>query len=139
LLPSGIPPQSLLATQSFVERHRLQLVHDPRARLHHAVPMPQQLPQIAILPARHPDLGKTIFQQQSQNQFRILAIRLLLAYSLGSDLSRVSNPQLKPQLSEQSFKPASVPARFHAHAHDRALNSEIAIKLFRFLPVLQPS
>jgi hypothetical protein len=32
----------------------LQLVHDPRARLHHAVPVPQQLPQIPVLPARYP-------------------------------------------------------------------------------------
>jgi len=35
--------------------------------------MPQQLPQIPILPIRHPDLRKTIFQHQSQNQLRILA------------------------------------------------------------------
>ena len=31
------------------------------------------------LPARHPDLRKTIFQHQSQNQLGILAIRLLLS------------------------------------------------------------
>jgi len=42
--------------------------------------MPQQLPQITILITRHPDLRKTIFEQQSQNQLRILAIRFLLAY-----------------------------------------------------------
>ncbi|MGB9234154.1 MAG: hypothetical protein WCC04_07040 [Terriglobales bacterium] len=35
-----VPPQPLLATQSFVERYGLQLVHHPRARLHHVVPMP---------------------------------------------------------------------------------------------------
>jgi hypothetical protein len=34
----------------------LQLVHDPGPRLHHAMPVPQQLPQIPVLPARHPDL-----------------------------------------------------------------------------------
>jgi hypothetical protein len=96
LLASGISPQPLLTTQSFVERHRLQLIHDPRARLHHPVSMPQQLPQIAVLPTRHPDLGKPIFQQQAQNQLRILPIRFLLAYSLGPDLRRVSDPQLKP-------------------------------------------
>ena len=50
---------------------RLQLVHDPRARLHHPVPMPQQLPQISILPARHPDLPKAIFEHQTQNQLRV--------------------------------------------------------------------
>jgi hypothetical protein len=37
-------PQPLLTAQTFIERYGLQLVHDSRARLHHAVPMPQQLP-----------------------------------------------------------------------------------------------
>jgi hypothetical protein len=71
----GFSPQLFLAAQSFVQRHRLQLVHNPRARLHHPVPMPQQLPQISILRARYPDSRKAIFQQQSQYQLRILAIR----------------------------------------------------------------
>jgi hypothetical protein len=48
LLPSVLPPQPLLAAQAFVQRHRLQLIHNPGARLHHAVPMPQQLPQVSI-------------------------------------------------------------------------------------------
>jgi len=56
------------------------------------VSVPQQLPQIAILPARHPDLRKAIFQHQFQNQLGILAIRFLLAYSLRTDLSCVTNP-----------------------------------------------
>ena len=30
------PPQLFLSPQSFVQRHRMQLVHDPRAHLHHA-------------------------------------------------------------------------------------------------------
>jgi hypothetical protein len=34
-----------------VQCHGLQLVHDPRTRLHQAVPIPQQLPQIAFLPS----------------------------------------------------------------------------------------
>src|SRR5438045_8022971 len=54
-------------------------VHDSRARLHHAMPMPQELPQIAVLPTRYPDLRKAIFQQQTQNQLCVLSIRLLLA------------------------------------------------------------
>jgi hypothetical protein len=65
LLPSGIPPEPSPAAQSFVERHRLQLIHDPRARLHHPVPVPQQLPQIPVLPARYPDLREAVFQQQT--------------------------------------------------------------------------
>jgi len=50
-----------------VERHRLQLVHDPRARLHHPVPGPQQLPQIAILPVRHPDLPGILLSTDGQD------------------------------------------------------------------------
>ena len=61
LLPSVFAPQPLLSAQTFVQGHGLQLVHDPRARLHHAVPVPQQLPQIPVLPTRHPDLGEAIF------------------------------------------------------------------------------
>jgi len=46
------------------------------------MPVPQQLPQVAILPARYPDLGKTILHQQLQNMLRILPIRLLLPFEL---------------------------------------------------------
>jgi hypothetical protein len=115
----------------------LQLVHDPRARLHHPVTMPQQLPQISSLPARNPDLRKAIFQQQLQNQLRILAIRLLLAYPLRADLGGVPDPQLKLQLGEQSFKPASVPTRFHPHAYLHSLRRQITVELLRFLTVLE--
>src|ERR1019366_3610189 len=120
-----------------VERHRLQLVHQTRARLHHPVPVPQQLPQIPILPARYPDLRKAIFEQQSQNQLRILAIRLLLAYPLRADLRCVPDPQLKLQLGEQPLKPACMPARLHPHAHPHSLCREITVELLRFLAMLQ--
>jgi hypothetical protein len=106
LLSSRFPPEPLLASESFVERHGLQLIHDSRARLHHAVPVPQQLPRIAILPARYPDLRKVILEHSSQNQLRILAIRLLLAHSLGADLRRVPDPQLDLQRRQQPLKPA---------------------------------
>jgi hypothetical protein len=139
LLPSRLSPQPLLAAQSFVERHRLQLVHDSRARLHPAVPVPQQLPQIAILPTRHPDPRKVIFQQEFQNQLRILAIGLLLAHSPGSDLGCVADPQLDVELGEQSFKLARLSTGFHAHTHLHSLGREIAIELLRFLAVLQSS
>ena len=87
--------------------------------------------------ARHPDLRKVIFQHQFQNQLRILAIRLLLAYSLGTDLSRVSDPQLEVQLRQQPLKPARMPTGFHAHAHLHSLGREIAVELLRLLAVLQ--
>src|SRR5664279_834353 len=123
--------------QSFVERHRLQLVHDPRARLHHPMPMPQQLSQIAILPARNPDLRKIIFQHQAQNQLRILAIRLLLTHPFRVDRRGISDPQLKPQLREHSLKPACMPARFHPHTNLHSLCAEITVELLRFLAVPQ--
>src|SRR5947208_2754875 len=81
------------------------------------------LPQIAILPARHPDLLETIFQQQLQNQSFILPIRLLLAYSLGADLGGISDPQLKLQFGQQSFEPACLPAGFHSHPYLLACQS----------------
>ena len=127
MLPSAFPPQPLLAAQPFIESYGLQLIHDPRARLHHAVPVPQQLPQIAILPARHPDLRETILQQQLQNQLCILPIRLLLAYSLGADLGGISDPQLKLQFAQQAFEPACVPAGFHSHPYLLARQSTVEL------------
>jgi hypothetical protein len=44
----------------------VQLIHHSRAHLHHAVPMPQQLPQIAILGIGHPDPRKAILKHQPQ-------------------------------------------------------------------------
>jgi hypothetical protein len=115
----------------------LQLVHDSRTRLHHAVPVPQQLPQIPILPVRYPDLRKAIFHHQLQNQLRILAIRLLLAYSLRADHGSVPDPQLEVQFRQQPFKPARMPTGFHPHAHLHSLGRQIAVELLRFLAVLQ--
>src|SRR5438445_72176 len=103
---------------------------------YHAMPMPQQLPQIPILPIRYPDLGKTIFHQQLQNMLRILPIRFLLAYPLGANLAGVANPQFEGQLRQQTFKPACMPAGFHSHSHLLALGSEVTIKLFCSLTVL---
>src|ERR1022692_2950419 len=138
LLPSALAPQLFLAVQAFVQRHRLQLIHDSRARLHHAMPMPQQLPQIPVLPARHPDLRKVILQHQLQNMLRILAIRLLLPSPLRADLGRVADPQIKLQLSHESFEPASVPTGFHADAHCFARSRERTVILLRLVGLCEP-
>src|SRR5271165_4615979 len=58
---------------------------------------------------------------------RVLAIRLLLAYSLRTDLGSVSNPQLKLQLGHESFEPACVSAGFHSNPHLRARQSTIEL------------
>jgi len=95
----------------------LDKCHDSRAHLHHSVPMPQQLPYIAILPARYPDPGEPILHQQMQNMPSIFTIRLLLAYSLRSDLGGVADPQLELQFPQQSLEPPRMPTRFHAHSY----------------------
>src|SRR5262249_14433487 len=86
-------------------------------------------------PARHPDLRKAIFQHPFQNQLCVLAIRLLLAYSLRADLGCVSDPQLKLQFPEQSFKPARMPTRFHPNTYLLLLCRQLRVELFRFLTV----
>jgi hypothetical protein len=127
-----VSPQPLLAAQALVERHGLQPIHDPRARLHHAMPMPQQLPQIAVLPARHPDPREAILHQQTQDQLRVLPIRLLLAYALRPNLGRVSDPQLKLQLGYEALEPTRVPARLHPHPYFLTRQSTVkSLRLFR--------
>src|SRR6266853_847781 len=74
---------------------------------------------------------------QSQYQLRILAIRLLLAYPLRTDLGCVPDPQLTLQFCEQPFKPARMPARLHPHSHLPSLCRQITVELLRFLAVLQ--
>jgi hypothetical protein len=43
---------------------------------------------------RHPDIRKTIQQQQIQNHFRIASIMLLFAGLSGTNLGRVTHPTL---------------------------------------------
>jgi hypothetical protein len=62
LRSSGLAPQPVLPPHAFVQGDGLQLIFDPRPHLHQSMPVPQQLPQIAILRAGHPQPGKTIFE-----------------------------------------------------------------------------
>src|ERR1700730_15227582 len=99
--------------------------------------MPQQLPQIPILPTRYPDLGKTILHQQLQNMLRILPICLLLAFALPSDLGGVADPQLKVQFRQQSLEPARMSTGLHPHAHVHALGRQVTVEFLRCLAMLQ--
>jgi hypothetical protein len=54
--------------------------------------MNQQLPQIALLPARRPQPRKAAFPQQLQNVPRVATIRLLPAHITGADLGGISDP-----------------------------------------------
>ena len=117
LLPSAFPPQPLLAAQTFIERHGLQLVHDPRARLHHAVTMPQQLPQIPVLPAWHPDLREAILQQQR----KISCASWRSVFCLRTRFVRISAASpihnSNCNSASESFEPACMPAGFHPNPH----------------------
>src|SRR6266568_1442482 len=68
---------------------------------------------------------------------RILAIRLLLAFALPSDLGGVANPQLDVQFRQQSLEPARMPTGFHPHAHLHSLDREIAVELLRLFAICQ--
>src|SRR5204862_5917413 len=67
----------------------------------------------------------------------ILAIRLLLAYPLGSDLGCVANPQLEVQFRQQSLEPARMSTGFDPNAHLYSLGRELTVELLRFLAMLQ--
>jgi hypothetical protein len=88
----------------------VQQVYDARAHLHQPVAMPQQLPRIAILRVRYPDPREAIFQQQPQQQLRVLAVGLLLAYSFGADRGCIADPQLILQFVQQTLEPWRSPA-----------------------------
>jgi hypothetical protein len=93
------------------------------------------LPQIPIFPARYPDLRQAIFDQQPQNQLRILAVRLLLAYSLGTDLGCISYPQLKRNSASNRSNQRACPIASIPHMYLGSLHRQIVMKRFPFLAV----
>src|SRR5271157_4374301 len=92
----------------------LQLVLHLPPHGHLFVAMQQQLPQIALLQTRHPQLRKAVFQQQRQQQFGIAPVGLLLAHLQGPDLGGVAQPQLVSQSGQHALEPQGVAARLHA-------------------------
>src|SRR5713101_6129573 len=66
----------------------------------------------------------------------ILTIRLLLAYSFGSDLGGIANPQLEVQFRQHSLEPARMPTGFYPHTHFHSWCCEVTVELFRWLRVL---
>jgi len=67
---------------------------------------------------------------------RILSIRLLLPHALGTNLSRISDPQFKLQVAQHALEPARVSAGFHPHTNTPLL--ECAVELFGFFAMTQP-
>ena len=109
LLPC-LGPQLSLLLHPLVQRNVLQLVLHPRAHLHQRVPMLQQLPQIPLLHAGHPDAGKIIFPQQLQQVARVPHIGLLLARRLRPNHPRIprshsSCPSFCSSRSDQNMFP----------------------------------
>ena len=99
--------------------------------------MPEQLPQIPVLPARHPDLRKVILQHQLQDELGILPIGLLFTYPLGSDPGCISDPQLDLQFTQQPLEPASVPTGLHTHSHLNVhLTHQLAVKALGFVRMI---
>src|SRR2546425_5358808 len=102
------------------------------------MPVPQKLPQIPVLPAGYPNLRKPILLQQLENMLTILAVRLMLAHSLGSDLGRIHKPQLDVQFCQQSLEPACVSTGLHPQTNGFSLAGKLAVELLRQLAMLQP-
>jgi hypothetical protein len=55
---------------------------------------------------RYPHPRKVIFDEQREQQLRIVAVGLLLADSLGLDLRGIADPQLDAQFCQQLLEPA---------------------------------
>ena len=87
----------------------LQLVLHLPPHPYQLVAMQQQLPQIPLLRARHPDPRKSFLQQQLQQQLSISSVGLLFAYFQGSDLARISQPQLVPNLASRRSNHSVLP------------------------------
>jgi hypothetical protein len=106
LLPSGFSTQPLLVAQAGVDRPCLQLVHHSRARLHRPVPAPQQLPQIAILLTRNPNLWKVIFQLQGLARRLQVTARMLFGLKSADEwMSRTkAGMNLQPILNSVQSK-----------------------------------
>jgi hypothetical protein len=82
-----------------------------------------------------PRCGEAILQHQSQQQLRILPIGLLLAHALGANLGGIPDPQLKPQLLQQTLEPARVPAGLHAHSRGYISLLQLPVECFGLLPM----
>ena len=97
----------------------MQFVFYPAANLHQFVPVQHQLPQIALLPVCCPQPRKTPFHHQLQNVRRVPLVRLLLAHVTGSDLRRIPDPDLMPQVFDQLDEPLAVARGLHADQRRR--------------------
>src|SRR5271165_2705498 len=118
----------------------LQLVLHLPPHGHLFVAMQQQLPPIALLQTRHPQLRKTVFQQQRQQQLSIAPVGLLLAHLRGPDLGGVAQSQLVSQPGQHALEPQGVAASLHADDYFALQSSVKRLRLggsqlaFRILP-----
>src|SRR5260370_38433976 len=107
----------------------LKFILDPRAYLHQLVSMDEQLTMVTHLRARYPDTRKSSIYQQLQNMFCVPSIRFLLPHIAGTNLRRVPDTYLVPQLLQQLHEPLIVSYGFNAHDRWR---SQLQIEPFCF-------
>jgi hypothetical protein len=73
-----------------------------------------------------------VFDEQREQQLRIVAVGLLLADSFGFDLRRIADPHFDTEFRQQPLELARISGGLHSHAHvDRPL-LQFAIKLLGF-------
>src|ERR1700676_1283275 len=126
-------PQTPFPPHALVQRQVLQLVLHLRADFHQLLPVPQQLPHIAHLLARHPQPGKSSVDQQIQNVLGIATVGLLLPHHQPPNLRRISDPQLVPHLGQHLLEPLRVAYRFYPHSHRLSLECLIETPCFSLL------
>src|SRR5438477_6771160 len=116
--PAALPAeQFLLAAQTLAHRQKVQLIAQHRAQGYELVAMPEQLPEIPLARGGHPDFGKTLREQQVENEPGIAFVGLLLANFRCANLGRVADPKFVPEFCKQALEPVNRPRRFDSHAN----------------------
>ena len=120
------PPQRFLASQTFVERHHVQLIHHAvlicTNRRYHS----SWLRSRFSASGTKSDLVATASATTAHPGDRSSAFGLVSCES-GLRL----NPQLKLQVDRQTLEPACVPAGFHPYPDGQTTILEIAVELLR--------
>src|SRR5271157_3334726 len=133
--PPPRAPQGTLLLQAAIQRQVLQPILHPGANLHQLVPMNQQLAQITLLCAGHPQPRKPALHQKPENVSRIAPVGLLPAHITGTYLRRIPYPNLVAQPLQQLDKPLAVAARLNPNKCRRL---QLPIEPFRLtIPVDQ--
>src|SRR6202022_197184 len=88
-----------------------------------------------LLRTGQPHLGKTVFQQQLQQQLGVPAVGLLFPHLQGAYLTGIPHAQFMAQLGQQLLQPKGVAASFQAYYH---ASLQTAVKLDCFSALQSP-